>query len=90
MAGLPENVYGGTLLAFGPQGTFQLSQLAGGLINETVRAFCRHGSFIMKYAPPYIAAIGPSAPFGQERQVRFSSLAAALNSIADVVNFPDR
>ncbi len=25
-------------------------------------------SFIVKYAPPYIAALGPSAPFSQHRQ----------------------
>lgn len=58
-----------TLNAFGPSGTYTLTKLSGGLINETIRASCKHGSFILKYAPPYIAALGPSAPFGQERQV---------------------
>lgn len=61
--------FGRAMQSFGPEGTYTVIRLSGGLINETVRAFCHHESFILKYAPPYIAAVGPSAPFGQERQV---------------------
>ena len=69
MADLPANALSNTLLAFGPPGTFTLIPLSGGLINETVRATCKHASFVLKYAPPYFAARGPSVPFGQERQL---------------------
>ena len=69
MADAQSTQFDSTLLSFGPPGTYNLTSLSGGLINETVRASCKHGSFIMKYAPPYIAAIGPSAPFGRERQI---------------------
>ncbi len=34
-------------------------------------AFPTHSSLILKYAPPFIAAIGETAPFSQDRQVRW-------------------
>ena len=69
-------------------GEIQISLLTGGLVNVTARArrtsnssnvaTCVSGesSFILKYAPPFIASIGEAAPFSQFRQVRllFTSL----------------
>ncbi|PVI03062.1 hypothetical protein DM02DRAFT_652862 [Periconia macrospinosa] len=57
---------------------YEFQSLSGGLINITVRAtktshsdagkFSGQGSLILKYAPPFIAAIGEEAPFSQTRQ----------------------
>jgi hypothetical protein len=65
-----------------PGELFTLSLLTGGLVNVTSRAtrvstvldtclpsLRNESSFILKYAPPYIAALGESAPFSQFRQV---------------------
>jgi len=65
-----------------PGEQFSISVLTGGLVNVTVRAtrtspaletslesIRNKPSFILKYAPGYIAAIGDSAPFSQFRQV---------------------
>ena len=64
-----------------PDARFDITVLSGGLINETVRATAlqeddidhheQPQTLILKYAPPYIAALGPTAPFGQQRQVCF-------------------
>ena len=57
--------------------------LSGGVVNHTVRARRLGrtgegalGSIIIKYAPPFIAGLGPDAPFSQERQVRSRTEAA--------------
>lgn len=56
-------------------GKWEVTKLSGGLINVTVRAVCRHGaceswrSVVIKYAPPFVAAIGEDVPFGTFRQV---------------------
>jgi hypothetical protein len=64
-----------------PAQIYEVRPLTGGLVNVTVRAakvsahtgglFPAHGSLILKYAPPFVAAIGESAPFSQDRQVCF-------------------
>jgi hypothetical protein len=69
------------LSAIDPLQRYEIQPLTGGLVNVTVRAtkvsghssglFPAHGSLILKYAPPFVAAIGESAPFSQDRQVRF-------------------
>ncbi|KXX78558.1 hypothetical protein MMYC01_204521 [Madurella mycetomatis] len=64
-----------------PSTTYHISPLTGGLVNFTVRARRANAgssspslpnspqtSLILKYAPPYIAAVGASAPFPQARQ----------------------
>ena len=67
-----------------PTQSYCVNRLSGGLINETIRAaknesrtvpsregrFPDHDSLILKYAPPYVAALGESVPFSQSRQVR--------------------
>lgn len=66
-----------------PGEQFRVTVLTGGLVNITVRAIRtsptvetsltnlrNESSFIMKYATPYIAALGESAPFSQFRQVQ--------------------
>ena len=65
-----------------PSQKYEIQPLTGGLVNVTVRAtnvsghssgfFPKHGSLILKYAPPFVAALGESAPFSQGRQVLFS------------------
>lgn len=56
-------------------GKWEVMKLSGGLINVTVRAVRRCGdrkswrSVIIKYAPPFMAAIGEGAPCGTFRQV---------------------
>jgi hypothetical protein len=63
-----------------PGQRYLIEKLSGGYINLTVRATKEssnlehrsrfgHESIILKYAPPYIASIGESAPFSQSRQV---------------------
>ncbi len=64
-----------------PSQNYELQPLTGGLVNVTVRAtkvsgksgglFPEHGSLVLKYAPPFVAALGDSAPFSQDRQYRF-------------------
>jgi len=58
---------------------WEVTRLIGGSINVTVRVtpprrggdkLARNArSVVMKYAPPYVAAIGEGAPFGTLRQV---------------------
>ncbi|KAG8694477.1 hypothetical protein FRC09_009825 [Ceratobasidium sp. 395] len=72
------------LTALDPHHTYTTTPLAGGLVNLTSRIIItpkpdseQHaclfrqasGSVVAKYAPPYIAAVGESAPFSQFRQV---------------------
>ncbi|KAK5633957.1 hypothetical protein RRF57_009671 [Xylaria bambusicola] len=55
-----------------------ITKVSGGLVNLTVRAlkttasdvgsFPRSRSLILKYAPPFVATIGPKVPFSSERQ----------------------
>ena len=64
---------------------YKIVKLSGGYINVTVRAIFggfngssldpgaeQSFSVVMKYAPPFVAAIGEDRPFGTFRQVRFS------------------
>lgn len=54
-----------------------IETLSGGLVNLTFRAngrfaLCNYEdqeSIIVKYAPPFIASLGPEAKFSTERQV---------------------
>ena len=57
---------------------WEVTKLSGGWINITVRAFPRREddklgkdpkSVVIKYAPPFVARIGESVPFGTFRQV---------------------
>lgn len=57
---------------------WEVTKLSGGWINITVRAFPRRKddklgkdpkSVVIKYAPPFVAKIGESVPFGTFRQV---------------------
>jgi hypothetical protein len=56
---------------------WEVTKLSGGLINITLRVIPRRRddkpesprSVVIKYAPPFMAAIGESAPFGTFRQV---------------------
>ena len=67
-----------------PSQSYKTEQLTGGLVNITIRAtktsqaqdinqgrFLGHPTIILKHALPYIAAIGPEAPFTRTRQVGF-------------------
>ncbi|KAK9354973.1 kinase-like domain-containing protein [Lipomyces doorenjongii] len=70
------------LAQIGPSHTWSVQHLQGGLVNLTVRAvkisssedgikkglFNDRESLILKFAPPYVAALGESAPFSQTRQ----------------------
>jgi hypothetical protein len=69
-----------------PSQKYEFQPLTGGLVNLTVRAtkvsasgngfFPKHNTLILKYAPPFVATLGASAPFSQDRQVhllRFKS-----------------
>lgn len=69
-----------------PGEQFDISILTGGLVNVTVRvtrirpalktshpAVSDASTFIIKYAPGYIASIGETAPFTQYRQALSSS-----------------
>ena len=69
----PDPVYDG--------GKWEAVKLSGGLINVTLRVSSRCGdgeperdqrSVVMKYAPPFVAAMGEAAPFGTFRQVSIS------------------
>jgi hypothetical protein len=74
------------LLKLDPSQFYTISELSGGLINVTVRAlktntdnadsgaFPKHKSLILKYAPPFVAAVGESAPFSQFRQAWLPSV----------------
>ena len=62
-------------------GRWEITKLSGGSINVAVRVTPRRGdnkfagdprSVVIKYAPPYLAAIGEDAPFGTFRQVSTS------------------
>ena len=69
------------LLKLDPGRSYEIRRLTGGLINETVRAvkqpslgaeegtFPSHGSLVLKYAPPFVAALGECVPLSQARQV---------------------
>ena len=69
------------LLKLDPSQSYSVKQLTGGLVNVTVRAvkcagssaddgrFPDHKSIVLKYAPPFVAAVGETAPFSQHRQV---------------------
>lgn len=61
---------------------YAVQKLMGGVVNVTARAtkinsdhqgiFPDQESVILKYAPPYIAGVGPDAKFDQYRQVRIT------------------
>jgi hypothetical protein len=65
-----------------PCQSYRVEKLTGGHVNLTVRAtkqnvesvhagpFAGHKSLVLKYAPPYIADVGETAPFSQDRQVQ--------------------
>lgn len=70
-------------LASGGSG-WEVTKLNGGSINVTVRVSPRRGddkhwrnprSAVIKYAPPFVAAMGEDAPFGTFRQVSTHRLA---------------
>ncbi|KAJ2979049.1 hypothetical protein NUW58_g7304 [Xylaria curta] len=58
--------------------SYEVAKLSGGLVNLTVRAskttasdlgtFPGTCSLVLKYAPPFVAMVGPEAPFSQARQ----------------------
>ncbi|PMD30381.1 hypothetical protein L207DRAFT_641646 [Hyaloscypha variabilis F] len=57
---------------------YEFQTLTGGLVNLTVRAtkvspsggiFPKQNTLILKYAPPFVAVLGESAPFSQDRQL---------------------
>jgi len=62
-----------------PSAKYETCKLSGGLVNLIDRAtrvsprgasrFPDHDSLILKHAPPFVAALGESAPFSQDRQV---------------------
>ncbi|KAF8847051.1 hypothetical protein BDZ45DRAFT_733845 [Acephala macrosclerotiorum] len=61
-----------------PSQKYEFQSLTGGLVNLTVRAtkvspsggiFPKHDTLILKYAPPFVATLGESAPFSQDRQL---------------------
>jgi hypothetical protein len=64
-----------------PAPSYTIQRLTGGVVNITARAtkatdcdsslgrFPGYSSFILKHAPPYVAGIGPEAPFSTFRQV---------------------
>lgn len=66
-----------------PSQSYNIEPLTGGVVNVTVRAakllsakadggrFPEHQTMIMKYAPPFTAGLGESAPFSQFRQVSY-------------------
>jgi hypothetical protein len=63
-----------------PTQTYSVQLVSGGVVNVTARA-CRaagdaslsrfpgRSSFILKHALPYVAGVGPQAPFSTFRQV---------------------
>jgi hypothetical protein len=71
------------LQSIDPYSTYEIRSLDGGLINVTARArrlasrsleeknsLCSgYDSVILKYAPPFVAKVGESAPFTTHRQV---------------------
>lgn len=64
-----------------PEHSYSITKLTGGVVNVTVRAikaaqydiddgrFPGHRSMILKYAPPFVAGVGPEAVLTQNRQV---------------------
>lgn len=65
-----------------PTQSYDVRLLTGGVVNLTARAsrmthcdasksrFPSYPSFIVKHAPPFVAGVGPRAPFSTFRQVR--------------------
>ena len=76
-----------------PKQSYNVHLLTGGVVNTTARASrgaCQDAaqsrfpdSFILKHALPYVAGIGPEAPFSTFRQV--GSYGWFLNTLADSV-----
>ena len=73
-----------------PSQKYKCQSLTGGLVNLTIRAtklspfvddttFPKHDTLILKYAPPFVAAIGETAPFSQDRQVRLSTFISHMH-----------
>ncbi|KAI1181293.1 kinase-like domain-containing protein [Nemania sp. FL0916] len=66
------------LRSIDPASSYHVAKLPGGLVNLTSRAsktteknvgtFPEASSLVLKYAPPFVAAIGPAAPFSTKRQ----------------------
>lgn len=68
------------------QHSYFIVRLTGGVVNVTVRAtkashhhvdagrFPGHRSVILKYAPPFVAGVGPEAVLTQTRQVGFTTI----------------
>ena len=71
------------LCTLDPSQPYSIQPLSGGLINLTVRAekdrndasrssiFPGRHSVVLKYAPPFIAALGEGVPFSTSRQVSY-------------------
>jgi hypothetical protein len=77
------SVFESFLSKIDPSQKYEFQFLTGGLVNLTVRAtkvspsggiFPERKTLILKYAPPFIAALGESAPFSQDRQACLSVL----------------
>lgn len=88
----------GYLSNLDPSHSYTIHQLIGGVVNVTVRAiktsssgrgggcFPDRSTLILKYAPPYVAEIGESAPLSTFRQVCLSVDATILQ----LPNYPFR
>ena len=70
-----DDVFGITPGSTSEGGKWEIAKLSGGLINVTVRVLPPHDddkkprSVVIKYAPPFMAAMGQDVPFGTFRQV---------------------
>ena len=70
-----DDVFGITPGYTSEGGKWEIAKLSGGFMNVTVRVLPPHGddknprSVVIKYAPPFMAAMGQDAPFGTFRQV---------------------
>ena len=76
-------------------GNWEVTKLRGGYVNVTVRASPRRGgdkprSVVIKYAPPFVAAVGEEAPFATFRQVRIDPrlIAILCTPAADLPSTP--
>lgn len=74
-----EPDFKGLLKELHPDAEWQIEELSGGLVNNTVRARMIAGTsefetLILKHAPPYVAKVGPGLPLHVDRQVSTYSI----------------
>ncbi|KAH6705237.1 hypothetical protein BKA61DRAFT_739656 [Leptodontidium sp. MPI-SDFR-AT-0119] len=91
-----EDFFGAYLSEIDPSQSYVIEAVTGGLVNWTSRAtklpcsspgkFGNHKSLILKYAPPYIAAIGESAKFSPYRQTIEAQALALFGPSGNVPN----